>query len=264
MRTVDGFYGGTMDQINRDQILNALRNALEPQDYVLAMWEGGAAAFGRLDNWSDIDLMVAVRDEFVSATFKVIESTLAALSSIDLKYSPPQLPWPGISQTFYRLIDAGPYLLIDAAVLQESAPEKLLTPEIHARAVVYFDKTGIIQAPGIDWPLWQAQMQDRLDKLRVMFIMFQTLTLKELHRGNLLEALSFYQGYTLRPLVEALRIHYQPARYNFYTRYIYYDLPKDVVRRLEELFLLRDGSDLREKHAQAGAWFDQITHFKLQ
>ena len=200
-----------MDQLRREQILDALRLALEPRESVLAMWEGGAAAFERLDAWSDIDLMVTVKDDCVGETFAAIEQTLAALSPIDLKYTPPQLPWPGIFQTFYRLRDAGPYLLVDAAVLQESAPEKLLTPEIHANAVVYFDKAGVVQSPPFDWTGWQERMRERLATLRMIFDLFQSLTLKELNRGNWLEALSFYQGCTLRPLVEALRIRCQPA-----------------------------------------------------
>ncbi len=248
-----------MDQLTREQILDALRQVLEPQDHVLAMWEGGAAAFGRLDAWSDIDLMVVVHNEKVNEAFEIIERALASLSPIELKYSPAQLPWPGIYQTFYRLRDAGPYLLVDAAVLQESAPDKLLTPEIHSKAVVYFDKVGLVQAPPFDWLAWQERMEKRIGILRVMFDLFQNLILKELNRGNRLEALAFYQGYTLRPLVEALRIQYQPARYNFHTRYAYYDLPVDVVERLENLFFIRDENDLRAKREQAESWFNQIT-----
>jgi predicted nucleotidyltransferase len=251
-----------MDQLTRAQILDALRQALEPQDDVLAMWEGGAAAFGRLDAWSDIDLMVVVKDQSVDHTFELLEQTLMELSPIDLKYSPPQLPWPGIHQNFYRLRDAGPFLLVDAAVLQESAPEKLLTPEIHAKAVVYFDKTDVVQAPPFNWPAWQKQMEERLAILRVVFDLFQSLSLKELNRGNWLEALSFYQGYTLRPLVEALRICYKPERYNFHTRYANYDLPKNVVERLEMLFFVRDSNDLGLKRALAEEWFNQITFEK--
>ncbi|MBF8284247.1 MAG: Nucleotidyltransferase protein, partial [Anaerolineales bacterium] len=47
----------TMPQlpITRSSILTALRAALEPLPYVHAIWEGGAAAFGRVDEWSDCD-----------------------------------------------------------------------------------------------------------------------------------------------------------------------------------------------------------------
>ena len=37
--------------------------------------------------------------------------------------------------------------------------------------------------------------------------------------------------------VELLRIVHCPQRYNFHTRYVYYELPADIVRRLEALYL---------------------------
>jgi hypothetical protein len=45
-----------MLEITHQDILTGLRQALEPLPYVNAMWEGGAAAFHRVDEWSDIDL----------------------------------------------------------------------------------------------------------------------------------------------------------------------------------------------------------------
>jgi hypothetical protein len=59
----------------------------------------------------------------------------------------------------------------------------------------------------------------------------------------------------LRPLVEVLRVQYHPFHYNFHTRYVYYDLPADVVGKLHELFFVRDGKDLRAKRERAEQWF---------
>jgi hypothetical protein len=41
--------------ITRSSILTALRAALKPLPYVHAIWESGAAASGREDEWSDGD-----------------------------------------------------------------------------------------------------------------------------------------------------------------------------------------------------------------
>ena len=49
-------------QLSQTVILCSLRQSLEPKKHILAMWEGGAAAFGRVGRWSDIDLMVAAKD----------------------------------------------------------------------------------------------------------------------------------------------------------------------------------------------------------
>ncbi|MBM3127222.1 MAG: nucleotidyltransferase domain-containing protein [Chloroflexi bacterium] len=241
--------------LTRAPILAALKTALEPLDYVYAMWEGGAAAFNRLDEWSDIDVQFDVDDARVDDTFAVIERALATLSPIDLKYKTPQLPWAGIYQWFYRLKNASPYLLIDTAVIQHSAPEKLLTREIHGDAIFYFDKANVAQVPPLDQDAWNARLRDRIAALRVMFEMYQILTLKELQRGNALEALAFYNGYTLRPLVEVLRMRYDPTRYNFHTRYTRHYFPADVVWKLEALFFVTNADDIRAKRAIAEAWF---------
>ena len=241
--------------LKREEIIDALRQRLEPLDFVLAMWEGGAAAFGRVDEWSDIDLQVAAEDDRIAEVFPVVEAVLLSLSPIDLQYEIPQPTWHGHAQTFYRLSNTSKFLLIDFVVMKRSSPLKFLEPEIHGNAVVHFDKANIVRIDPLDPGQQNAKLRERLIALRVTFDLFQILTLKELERHNDVEALGFYQGFTLRPLTEALRIQHAPARYNFHTRYIHYDLPAEVVRKLQELFFIKDAVDLRTKQAQAEDWF---------
>jgi len=144
---------------------------------------------------------------------------------------------------------------VDVVVIQHSAPDKLLEAEIHGPAVFFFDKSGVSKTPTFDWDGWKSRLRQRLDTLRVTFPMFQTMVTKELHRGNQLEALAFYQACTLRPLVEVLRMHYDPARYNFHTRYACYYLPPEVVRKLENLFFVTSAEDIQAKRQLAEAWF---------
>jgi len=241
--------------ITRNDIIDPLQVALEPLDYVHAMWEGGSAAFGRLDQWSDIDLQFDVDDNRVEDTFKVIENVLESISPIERKLRTPQLPWEGVFQVFYQLRDITPYLLMDVVVIQHSAKEKLLQEEIHGKAVFYFDKSGVSQAPPLDWDEWNTKLCERLSVLRITFPMFQSMVLKELHRGNDLDALGFYLQCTLRPLVELLRIQYKPARYNFHIHYTKYDLPPEVVEKLESLYFVNNASDIKFKRKVAEDWF---------
>lgn len=248
-----------MPTLTRETIVGALRAALEPRPEVYAFWEAGAAAFDRVDAWSDIDLMVDVEDEHAPAVLARIEQVLGALSPIPLKYEMPQPAWHGHLQGFYLLEAAGPYLVVDLAVIRHSNPKKFLEPEIHGRALVHFDKRNVVAgAPHLAEAELAEQLAGRRAALRVTFPLFQTLTTKELHRGNLMEAVAFYHSYTLRPLVEALRMRHCPARFNFHTRYVYYDLPAEVVRRLEPLFVPRDGADLAQKREAAEAWFWEV------
>lgn len=243
--------------IQREPLLARLRAVLEPLDYVQAMWEGGAAAFDRVDTWSDIDLQIAVDDERVADAVKMLEQ---ALPPIDLRYEIPQPTWHGFWQTFYRFQDASPFLLLDMVVMKTSAQEKFLTLDIHGQARVHFDKIGFTRVPALDSAAHQAHLRRRLESIHASFPLFQVLILKEIHRGNTIEAISFFQGFTLRPLVELLRIKHCPARYQFHTRYVQYDLPSDVVKQLESYFFVRDLDDLRAKHADAEVWATALLH----
>jgi len=100
--------------LSKDSIIRTLTEALRPFPYVHAFWEAGAAAFNRIDTWSDIDLYIVVDDAAVPQTFRVVEESLAALSPIRLT---PEVSWPtpsGIRQKFYHLQGTSEYLLVDS------------------------------------------------------------------------------------------------------------------------------------------------------
>ena len=88
--------------------------------------------------------------------------------------------------------------------------------------------------------------------------MFRVLVEKELNRGNVIEAAAFYQSYTLRPLIQALRILHDPTRHDFHTRYVHYDLPESDVKRLTELIFVASGEELAAKRERAEEWFKEV------
>lgn len=244
--------------LERDTVLSAIRSVLEPWERVHAMWEGGAAAFDRVDEWSDIDLQVLCDDESVEDVFLRVEEALADLSPVEIRYRVPEPAWHGFSQAFYRLKDGGPFLLIDFVVMKKSSTKRLREQEIHGRGPVHFNKGGALQEEHINPADFAGLLQKRVEQLPVTFDLFQSTVTKELNRGNGVEALQFYQSMTLRPLLEALRIQHAPARFNFHTRYFYYDLPEEIIERLEPLYFIADMEDLREKHAVAVNWFGEV------
>lgn len=244
-----------MSLITRQQIIAAIREALEPLDFVYAMWEGGAASFHRVDEWSDIDLQVDAEDERSEEVFPIVEAALEKLAPMEVKYELPKPTWHGHSQTFYRLQNSSEFLMIDFVVIKHSNPNKFLQNEIHGEAIVHFDKKNVVQSPAFDVGAHLQQIEKRLASIRATYKLFQTLTEKEAHRGNAIEAVSYYQNFTLRPLVEVLRIQYQPQRYNFHTRYVYYEFPQEIVKRLEPLFYPKDLADLSKKREQAEQFF---------
>ncbi|MDH5450995.1 MAG: hypothetical protein OEX77_08885 [Candidatus Bathyarchaeota archaeon] len=246
------------NKLTREAIIQALANSLEPLDYVYAFWEAGAVAFNRIDEWSDIDLYLVVDDDTVEETFLAVENSLKSLSPIKQKYNVPHPPEAGLFQAFYRLEDVSEYLIIDLAVFKLSSPDKFLEPEIHGNAVFYLNKSDRVKPPSLDKDGLTTKVQKRLERLRARFDMFNNFTQKEINRGNYLEAIDFYRGLTLASLVEALRIKHNPVHHDFRMRYIHYELPSEVIKRLRYLFFVENEKKLQEKYLEATDWFHEI------
>jgi hypothetical protein len=244
-------------RLTRDIIIQTLVDALKPLDYVHAFYEGGAAAFNRIDEWSDIDLYLVVDDEKVNEAFLAVEKALRSLSPIKQKFDVPQTGWPGVFQAFYRLEDASEYLIIDLCVLKLSSPDTFLEPEMHGNVVFYFNKSGKIEPPQFDREALAKKVHERLGRLQARFDMFNNFVQKEINRGHLLEAIDLYHGLTLATLVEALRIKHNPIHYNFKMEYVHYELPSETIKKLEHLYFVKDAKDLQEKYYEAIKWFSR-------
>ncbi|MGD8457156.1 MAG: hypothetical protein PVF83_12290 [Anaerolineales bacterium] len=246
-------------KIGRDEVLSAMVAALEPLEDVHAMWEGGAAGFDRVDQWSDLDLQMLVADNRVEDIFERVDDVLRSLSEIELKYRLTEPTWHGHSQCFYRLKDASPFLMIDLAVMKENnEADRFMESRIHGVHRVIFDKKGLVKDKPVDVDEHLNKVKGRLDTLKTTFDLFWILTPKEIHRGNSIEAISFYMNFTLRPLVEVLRIKHCPLRFFYFTRYVHYDLPREVVDRLESLYFPKDIETLETYRQKAEDWFWEV------
>jgi len=251
-------------ELTRDIIIQALVDALEPLKHVHAFCEGGVAAFNRVDEWSDIDLYLVVDDEKIDETFTAVEKVLKSLSPIKQKYNVPQTGWPGVFQAFYRLENTSEYLIIDLAILTLNSPEKFLEPEIHGNVVFHFNKSDKVKPAPLDKKALATKLLARLERLQARYDMFNNFVQKEINRGNHLEALDLYHALTLATLVEALRIKHNPVHHDFKMRYIHYELPKDIVKKLEHLYFVRDARDLQEKYCEAAKWLSKtMSEIKL-
>ncbi len=241
--------------LTRNMIIQTLVDTLQPLDYVHAFYEGGAAAFNRIDEWSDVDLYIIVDDEKHTDAFIMVENALKTLSPIKQKYKVAQSQWPGLFQAFYKLEKANEYLIIDLAILELNCPEKLLEPRIHGNNVFYFNKRGEIVVPQMNKEEFIKKLSERLARMQARFDVFNVFVQKEINRGNSLEALDLYYVVTLALLVEALRIKCNPVHHDFKLRYVHYELPARTIKRLENLYFVKDAKDLQEKYRQASKWF---------
>jgi predicted nucleotidyltransferase len=243
-----------MSTITRSQLVGALQHALQEMDAVDAAWEGGSAAFDGDDALSDVDAVLVVADDAVESTFARVQAALQTLSPIALRYDVPGTV--GFAQRFYRLRDAGEFLVLDLVLMRRSDPLLFREVELHGRGRTWFDRRGVLVETHLDAERDMQQARARVPVLAASFAMFQHIVTKERLRGRAVDALVFYQSMTWRPLVEALRLLHDPQRRVFGPRYTARDLPADVCRRLEALAYVRDLDDLAAKHDEARRWFE--------
>ena len=247
-----------MAQLTRQELITALVAALEPDPQVCAAYEGGSAAFGRVDEFSDLDFQIIVEDEAVERVARLVEAALAAHFTVDYRYEIPRPAWHGHYQVFYRFANASPLLLLDLCIIQRSSTNKFLEREIHGEAVVYFDKCGAALPPPLDPAAHQAGLAARRAQCLAYFELYSPFVIKELRRGQPVEAAAYYSGFVLGPLVDLLRMRHDPLRYNFRTRHVYQDLPAAVLARLEPLYFPASPQELEEKYTLACAWLREL------
>jgi predicted nucleotidyltransferase len=241
----------------RNKIIEMLISTLEPLDFVLALWQGGSAARGYVDEWSDIDIQVIVQDNRVQETFNVVETALKTISDIRFQYRMPEPTWHGHSQCFYQLAEVSPFLIVDFVVTKLSNPSRFLEEERHGKAVIGFDKANLLLLPPLNRIEHFAKMQERFTLLKSQFDFWQVFVKKEINRRRLAEAIARYHAYTLQPVIELLGMVYRPYQYDFGFRYINRDFPTDVVARVEPLFCVKDLADLAEKQQLAESIFTE-------
>jgi len=244
-----------MNGVTRADLIAVLRHTLERIDAVDAAWEGGSAAFDAADELSDVDAVAVVADDAIDTTFAQVEAALHALSPVTLRHDVAATA--GYAQKFYRLRDAGEFLVVDLVLIRRSDPLLFREVELHGRGKTWFDRRGILVEARIDGANDMAQAQARVPALASAFAMFQHLVTKERRRGRAVDALVFYQSWTLRPLVEALRLLHCPQRRVFGLRYLARDLPAEACAEIEALAFVRDLDDLAVKHERARDWFDR-------
>ena len=240
---------------DRKTILSALESKLEALPYVIAMWQGGAAAFDRVDAWSDIDVQLGVEDDRVEETFKAVEEALESVEAIEQRYRAPMPTWHGHDQGVFTFANTSPYLFLDLVIMKRSAEQRFLESEIHGNTVVHFDKEDWLATPPLDREEHRRKMLDRLEEIHRRFRILQILTSKEIARKNAIEAHTFYHNCTLRPYVELLRMKHPPTRFGFHTRYIHYELPADEVERVQRFTYAANMEQIELCHAEIQTLF---------
>jgi hypothetical protein len=236
------------DQSLRDRVSDAVSQSLKPLPAVFAGWEGGSAAFGAVDAYSDIDLEFIVADDALfDDLYAIAERAIEAVSPITASHTPR-------TGRYYKLKDGGDFFLVDLIFHRATDPDHHLDIERHGANMSLFDKGNWLRPKPLDRQMLAVQRDRRYRELRTWFPMSQVFVRKAILRGQHFEAVSAFWAYTLKPLADLLRMRYCPARWDFGVRYLDRDLPPAAYEQVRDLALVSNLRDLDVKLARATAW----------
>jgi len=235
--------------MHREEIFREIIKELSSYHQINLLAEGGAKAFNRYDELSDLDLMVDVEDGKVDETVKQFESFLEKLAGITAVYTAAENT--DFQHKFYKLKNADRFAIVDLFIVERSNPAIELEKQIHGDFVVHYDRYGRMNDQVFDKDAFQEKVDAFGKKSKNVFEFFLFQTEKEILRGRYIDALAYYFDLTLKPLIRLLRIKYNPIHYNFELRYLNDELPDEIIKEIEKLFSIKDPDDLKIKYYKA-------------
>ncbi|MBN1620742.1 hypothetical protein JW890_08460 [candidate division WOR-3 bacterium] len=236
----------------RQKINEDLKKVLSGDENVIACWEGGSAATGYEDDYSDLDLAVVCKDDYVENVFDLIENLLIKDREILKRFRMPEPTWHGHSQCFYLLRNAPLYYYIDLAVMKLSSKDKLTESDRHGIAKVWFDKKSIIDTSPLKEDVLSEKCLKFLENLeKGPFWILEIEARKNCARGNYVDAKTSYDAILNRHLSGLVNLKYRKSKYDFGFRYSKRDLPPDVFKSVCELLFVSAPSELPMKLERA-------------
>ena len=226
----------------RERLSAGLQTAFSIDDGLLAAFEGGSAATGRADEYSDIDLNIVARGQVHPSLFDCVERLVREVGAITHLWHNAELPWPGTVQRFYFIEGAPRFFVLDCVLLVPEAAPELLEVERHGNAQVLFDRAGCLQPRQLDRAAHGRRMARRLAQMDGSRPLYRMLVDKELARARPLDAFGFYLA-LLRMNVELAGMLHRPDRFDFGWRYLHVDLPESLAAELQSVTC---GADLQQ------------------
>jgi predicted nucleotidyltransferase len=159
----------------RDIYIEKQIEALRDNPKIVALWEGGSAATGSTDQYSDIDLLALCACETDEA-FDLMESVMPPISH---RYIEPA--GPDLKHRIYFHEGAPKHFFADVGVLSEDSREALkerMVIERHGKPVVFFDHKGLIKPHPVNKIEWQAKLENRINELEDAFPIYILQVLK--------------------------------------------------------------------------------------
>jgi predicted nucleotidyltransferase len=219
----------------RKEFVSKLKSLLENQSGIYCAWEGGSAATGFLDEYSDFDLSLICDDEEVEKIFNTMEKYLEKNYGISKKFRLPEPTWHGHSQCFYLLKNTPDFFYVDLLIEKLSAGNRFMESDRHGNSIVWFDKKKLFDPTPTPKDQIAAKGRRIFNLIKDSYWLLILDAKKQILRKNTNDAyVTYYQ--LINRLAPLLNLKYRPAKSDFGLRYTYRDFPETESLWLEQKF----------------------------
>lgn len=245
-------------RLDRTALIDAITSCVDAHAWINGAWLGGSDATKRVDHLSDVDLQLIVPDERVEEAFGAIELMLEAIGGIAHRWRLPEPTWHGHAQAVYLLKKAPMCCSLDLSVMKRSSGVWYTERERHGEIVVLVDRAGLLAPLPLDGPDLSRRQAAHRTHLEASLPVRLEMVRKAIERGQVIEASMRYHTHVLRPLIDLLRLEYDPERFDFGERYLDRDFPEPVRCLIEELSLPGSMAELRRVFDRAKSEIERL------
>ncbi len=231
-------------KLDRDFIINYIKEYSISKDYVYAMWLEGADGLNKVDEYSDLDIWFDVKDSMRDSFIEELVSKLSELGRIDSRMNKVTSE---IFQSNIHLENTSEFLTIDLAAQNDSRDRDatcFAKGSITEVPLIIFDRKNIIsfkEPDLVDKDLLKKVYEEKKNRI----LQYSRVT-KYIKRNQYLECFMEYDKQIVKPIVTIARIIYTPEIYDYELCHVSRHLPKDVVEKIEQLYKVSSFDDIEK------------------
>jgi len=242
----------------RKEMKRGILELLLPLSWVRAAWEGGAAATGYLDDYSDLDLALVVEDDKVEEAFTLIENYLENSYVISSMLRLPEPAWHGHSQCFYFISECPPLYYIDLVIEKLSSENRLNEPDRHGESQIWLNRDDTLN-PEPTSPDITAEKNASFRRMIEESMPLLVIEIrKQIAREEHIDAISQYYRFIIGRLAGLLNLKYRPSMFDFGIRYAERAYPPEVNLRLQKLLYISNFDDIEPALDSAVQWAGKL------
>jgi predicted nucleotidyltransferase len=241
----------------RNKIKEEMRKIYDSDQRIISVWEGGSAATGFLDEYSDLDLAIICEDDDIESVFEKTEKYLKETYGIIQKFRMPEPNWHGHSQCFYIIDNCPKYFYVDLLIEKESATNRFTESDRHGNAVIWFDKKSLIDSTPTPKEKVIKKGKQSYKLVNDSFILSIFEVKKQIARGKIVDAYVNYYALINR-LSSLLNLKYRPEKVDFGLRYTHRDFPIEETDLLVNLYSISNLKEMKEKVEMVESIFNKL------